>query len=42
MQLISKYSFTGLNTDECRVLTEQWHIYLTGNGRISMAGERLL
>ena len=35
---IGMFSFTGLNGEQCRLLTEEGHIYLTGNGRISMAG----
>ena len=31
-------SFTGLNTEQCKALTEKAHVYLTENGRISMAG----
>lgn len=30
--------FTGLNPTQCKLLIEKGHIYLTGNGRISMAG----
>lgn len=30
--------FTGLNAEQCKALVEKAHIYLTGNGRISMAG----
>ena len=32
------YSFTGLNREQSRALTEKAHVYLTENGRISMAG----
>lgn len=31
-------SFTGINPDQSKALTERAHVYLTGNGRISMAG----
>jgi aspartate aminotransferase, cytoplasmic len=31
-------SFTGLNGEQCQALVEKAHIYLTSNGRISMAG----
>jgi aspartate aminotransferase len=31
-------SFTGITPDQSRLLTEKAHIYLTQNGRISMAG----
>lgn len=32
-------SFTGIGAKECQELTERYHIYLTSNGRISMAGK---
>ena len=32
------YSFTGLNSSQSQTLTDKYHIYLTSNGRISMAG----
>jgi len=35
---IGMFSFTGLNPDQCNALVEKAHIYLTANGRISMAG----
>ncbi|KAK4051899.1 Aspartate aminotransferase, cytoplasmic [Microbotryomycetes sp. JL201] len=35
---IGMFSFTGLNTQQCKDLLEKGHIYLTANGRISMAG----
>jgi aspartate aminotransferase len=31
-------SFTGLNSEQSQALVEKAHIYLTNNGRISMAG----
>ncbi|KAF9242890.1 pyridoxal phosphate-dependent transferase [Melanogaster broomeanus] len=31
-------SFTGLNTEQCKALAEKAHIYMTMDGRISMAG----
>ncbi len=31
-------SFTGINPSQSQALIEKAHIYLTGNGRISMAG----
>ncbi|KAG6381219.1 pyridoxal phosphate-dependent transferase [Boletus reticuloceps] len=31
-------SFTGLQTEQCRALAEKAHIYMTMDGRISMAG----
>jgi len=38
LRQIGMFSFTGLGGAECGLLTEKAHIYLTGNGRISMAG----
>jgi len=35
---IGMFSFTGINVDQSRALTEKAHVYLTTNGRISMAG----
>ncbi|KDQ55152.1 hypothetical protein JAAARDRAFT_134176, partial [Jaapia argillacea MUCL 33604] len=35
---IGMFSFTGINTNQSLALTEKAHIYLTTNGRISMAG----
>lgn len=32
------FSFTGLTPDQTKRLVEEYSIYLTGNGRISMAG----
>lgn len=32
------YSFTGLTTPQTKVLAEKAHIYMTADGRISMAG----
>lgn len=32
------FSFTGLNTEQSTALVERAHVYLTANGRISMAG----
>lgn len=31
-------SFTGISPDQSKALIEKAHIYLTANGRISMAG----
>lgn len=31
-------SFTGLKTEQCKALAEKAHIYMTMDGRISMAG----
>jgi len=35
---IGMFCFTGLNPDQVTQLTEKWHVYMTKNGRISMAG----
>ncbi|OKL62451.1 Aspartate aminotransferase, cytoplasmic [Talaromyces atroroseus] len=35
---IGMFSFTGLSESQVKVLREKWHIYMTKNGRISMAG----
>lgn len=35
---IGMFSFTGINPGQSAALVEKAHIYLTGNGRISMAG----
>ncbi|BFZ65369.1 Aspartate aminotransferase, cytoplasmic [Saitoella coloradoensis] len=35
---IGMFSYTGLGKEECRKLVEESHVYLTGNGRVSMAG----
>ncbi|PPQ83340.1 hypothetical protein CVT25_003979 [Psilocybe cyanescens] len=35
---IGMFSFTGINPAQSKALVEKGHIYLTGNGRISMAG----
>ncbi|CDS04038.1 hypothetical protein LRAMOSA06993 [Lichtheimia ramosa] len=35
---IGMFSFTGLNAAQVKVLKEKYHIYMTDNGRISMAG----
>ena len=32
------YSFTGLNSAQAKILAEKAHIYMTADGRISMAG----
>lgn len=31
-------SFTGINPEQSKALVEKAHVYMTGNGRISMAG----
>lgn len=35
---IGMFSFTGISPEQSKALTEKAHVYLTGNGRISMAG----
>ncbi|KAK5163921.1 Aspartate aminotransferase, cytoplasmic [Saxophila tyrrhenica] len=35
---IGMFSFTGLDEQQVGVLREKWHVYMTKNGRISMAG----
>lgn len=35
---IGMFSFTGLNGEQSKKMVEKEHIYMTGNGRISMAG----
>ncbi|KAI8099398.1 aspartate aminotransferase [Halteromyces radiatus] len=35
---IGMFSFTGLKAPQVKVMIEKYHIYLTDNGRISMAG----
>merc|ERR1711964_11821 len=35
---IGMFSFTGLNKEQSARLISEFHIYLTGDGRISMAG----
>jgi len=35
---IGMFSYTGLTEQQCDLLTSKWHVYLTRNGRISMAG----
>ncbi|ORX77513.1 aspartate aminotransferase [Basidiobolus meristosporus CBS 931.73] len=35
---IGMFSFTGLTAAQVKVLKEKYHVYLTDNGRISMAG----
>lgn len=35
---IGMFSFTGIQPEQSKALVEKSHIYLTGNGRISMAG----
>ncbi|RXW18886.1 hypothetical protein EST38_g6980 [Candolleomyces aberdarensis] len=35
---IGMFSFTGLNAEQSKAMIERAHVYMTGNGRISMAG----
>ncbi|KAF3388804.1 Aspartate aminotransferase, cytoplasmic [Penicillium rolfsii] len=35
---IGMFSFTGLNETQVKILRDKWHVYMTKNGRISMAG----
>ncbi|KAI9105747.1 pyridoxal phosphate-dependent transferase [Phlyctochytrium arcticum] len=35
---IGMFSYTGINANQVRVLKDKYHIYMTDNGRISMAG----
>jgi len=35
---IGMFSYTGVTPEQCDTLTNKYHIYLTRNGRISMAG----
>lgn len=37
-QLTVGSSFTGISAEQSKILTESAHVYLTTNGRISMAG----
>jgi aspartate aminotransferase len=39
---IGMFSFTGLNENQVQKLREEFHIYMTKNGRISMVGLHLL
>jgi len=38
IEQIGMFSFTGLNGEQSKKMVEKGHIYMTGNGRISMAG----
>ena len=38
VQQIGMFSFTGLGPAACAAMVERGHVYMTGNGRISMAG----
>ncbi len=32
------FSFTGLTPSQVENMTKKWHVYMTGDGRISLAG----
>ncbi|XP_057873685.2 aspartate aminotransferase, cytoplasmic isozyme 1 [Cryptomeria japonica] len=38
LKQIGMFTFTGLNKDQVRFTTAEYHIYMTSDGRISMAG----
>ncbi|SPO47563.1 probable aspartate aminotransferase, cytoplasmic [Moesziomyces antarcticus] len=38
LKQIGMFTFLGLNTNQCKRMLEEGHIYLTANSRISMAG----
>ena len=38
---IGMFAFTGLNKEQCDAMMKEHHIYLTGDGRVSMAGVTL-
>jgi aspartate aminotransferase len=38
LRQIGMFAFTGLSEEMCSCLTNDWAIFLTNNGRISMAG----
>jgi aspartate aminotransferase len=38
MDQIGMFSYTGLTPQQVNVLREKYHVYMTSNGRISMAG----
>ena len=35
---IGMFTYTGLKPAQVEILTNKWHVYLTKDGRISMAG----
>jgi len=35
---IGMFCYTGLTADQVKTLKEKWHVYMTNDGRISMAG----
>ncbi|XWS72725.1 hypothetical protein CRYUN_Cryun02cG0065000 [Craigia yunnanensis] len=38
LKQIGMFSFTGLNKVQCDNMTNKWHVYMTKDGRISLAG----
>jgi len=32
------FCYSGLTADQVKTLKEKWHVYMTSDGRISMAG----
>ena len=38
VQEIGMFSFTGLSKEQVENMTNKWHIYMTFDGRISLAG----
>jgi len=38
LEQIGMFSYTGLTRPQCEILTREWHVFLTMDGRISMAG----
>lgn len=38
LKQIGMFTFTGLNKSQVEFMTRQYHIYMTSDGRISMAG----
>ncbi|KAG6649673.1 aspartate aminotransferase P2, mitochondrial isoform X1 [Carya illinoinensis] len=38
LKQIGMFSFTGLNIDQSANMTSKWHVYMTKDGRISLAG----
>ncbi|KAE9445401.1 hypothetical protein C3L33_22702, partial [Rhododendron williamsianum] len=38
LKQIGMFSFTGLNTAQSDNMTNKWHVYMTKDGRISLAG----
>lgn len=35
---IGMFSFTGLSPAQCQHMRQRWHVYMTSDGRISLAG----